>query len=276
MVNILSPQDIIQTSLVGLGLIIALYAILTDKIKELQKTKNSKRSRWIENRKNMLGKMVNDIDNIDLDEEFEELKSKEENIILGKRYSYRWGYFISGVLFIGSIIFAFLALYDANIFIDSVNNMLFIISTLFFIVGLGHFSILWIITMFDMRSILIGDIELIQETEKELDKEIIKKDTAEISIKQDAGNLLISCYKKYLNKSPPFPFIAKIFIEEFHWDKNRIANAIEYLEGKFFLKIQRFMGGRINIIILNVTPRTIDIIEDRKRFKSYFGFDLPK
>ena len=82
MVNILSPQDIIQTSLVGLGLIIALYAILTDKIKELQKTKNSKRSRWIENRKNMLGKMVNDIDNIDLDEEFEDPEGEFDNVLV--------------------------------------------------------------------------------------------------------------------------------------------------------------------------------------------------
>ena len=96
-------------------------------------------------------------------------------------------------------------------------------------------------------------------------------------IREDAGELLLFVYKKYVEK-----YIAELtnlenFKKESGWDEVRIMNAVEYLKDKELINVNLYYiypnDGR-SFIIYKIYPSGIDIIEDKQKFKNTFGFEI--
>lgn len=97
-----------------------------------------------------------------------------------------------------------------------------------------------------------------------------------MGIKQDAGELLVFLYNKYIENSSLK--IDEIIVKEAtKWDAGRINRAIDYLKDTDAIKIKKFVGqteGLINFIITDITNTGIDIIEDKVKFKRHFGIEV--
>lgn len=96
-----------------------------------------------------------------------------------------------------------------------------------------------------------------------------------IGIQKDAGELLIYAYKKYL-KEPIFIKPLEI-LESTKWEAPRINNALDYLIDINAIKYYKEGGntkGVKNFSISGLTDIGIGIIEDKRKFKTHFGFDI--
>lgn len=96
-----------------------------------------------------------------------------------------------------------------------------------------------------------------------------------MGIQKDAGEILVYFYK---NKVESKKFLRiNILIEETGWEENRIFLALEYLLRKRLLigQIKRRVSDKIrNIIITDVLPDGIDIVENESKFIDTFGFGI--
>jgi len=96
-----------------------------------------------------------------------------------------------------------------------------------------------------------------------------------MSIQKDAGELLEYVYERYTkgeNMIKPDGLI-----KETRWEAHRINNARTYLSDRDLIKIAKQSGnveGVANYIITGLTPSGIDMIENEKKFKTTFGFEI--
>jgi len=93
-----------------------------------------------------------------------------------------------------------------------------------------------------------------------------------MGIREDAGELLLFAYKKYIEKHLEELTNLENFQKESGWERVRILNALEYLKDKNLVHVNKFMGG--GFIIFKVYPEGIDLVEDKQKFKNTFGFEI--
>ncbi|MBN1762105.1 MAG: hypothetical protein JW878_03355 [Methanomicrobia archaeon] len=96
-----------------------------------------------------------------------------------------------------------------------------------------------------------------------------------MGVQKDAGELLKFMYDRYTQGSPKIA--SQEIINETGWEANRINNAIDYLDGLGVLKITRVAGntgGVKNVFINGLNPLGIDIIENKDKFTTTFGFEV--
>jgi len=88
-----------------------------------------------------------------------------------------------------------------------------------------------------------------------------------MSIRQDAGKLLIYIYIKYEEgQSIKYDDIKR----NSKWEDVQIRNAIKYLKDRDYVKVIFFLGG--SFFIEDVYPKAIDIVENNEEFLNTFGF----
>ena len=103
-------ESIIQISLVGLGLVIGLYAIVNQSIEELIERRFKKLKGLRDKRDAVFDRLRNDKENEGLILEYNQLQ--EQIKILSKLpYHYDYGYMLSGIAFIITLIFPYISLY---------------------------------------------------------------------------------------------------------------------------------------------------------------------
>ena len=96
-----------------------------------------------------------------------------------------------------------------------------------------------------------------------------------MGIQKDAGELLGYIYEQYTKTIKPIK--AKDIIDETKWEADRINRAILYLRDSEVIKVALPPGnikGVYNFGIRGLTPQGIDIIENKQKFKSTFGFEI--
>jgi len=96
-----------------------------------------------------------------------------------------------------------------------------------------------------------------------------------MGIQKDAGELLKYIYDKYAKGS--LEIATEDVITEIGWTSTRINNAIDYLGDLEVLEIEFYIGnidGVKNFYIHGLKPKGIDLIENKNKFKTTFGFEV--
>lgn len=98
-----------------------------------------------------------------------------------------------------------------------------------------------------------------------------------MAIREDAGELLLFVYKKYIEKYIDELTTFEDFKKESGWNEVRIMNAVEYLKDRELINVNSYYmypnDGR-SFVIYKIYPNGIDIIEDKQKFKDIFGFEI--
>ncbi len=96
-----------------------------------------------------------------------------------------------------------------------------------------------------------------------------------ITIKNDAGKILLFIYDSYANdKDSVSP---EKLLEVTKWDGNKIDRAIQYLKDIDAIDITFILGdvnGLRNFLFEKVTPIGTGMIENKRKFKKNFGFEV--
>ncbi len=95
-----------------------------------------------------------------------------------------------------------------------------------------------------------------------------------MSIKEDAGKLLGYIYNEYIKGNT---IKAEDVLNETKWDGTRADIAVKYLRDVGAIKINLFLGnvnGLQNFFISGLTPIGIEMIENKSKFITTFGFEI--
>ncbi len=96
-----------------------------------------------------------------------------------------------------------------------------------------------------------------------------------MTIKLDAGEILLFIYDSYVNNKPKPN--AQILLDETKWEGNRIDRAVKYLKEIGAIDIVLTMGNHQGVqyfILKKITPLGINTVEDQPEFKKNFGFEV--
>jgi hypothetical protein len=98
---------------------------------------------------------------------------------------------------------------------------------------------------------------------------------AEMDIQKDAGELLAYIYTRYTQGL----LTQRADIEnETNWDTGRTDRAIDYLDKSGLINMFKYLGdvnsSSYGFRIRALTPKGINIIENKESFKSTFGFKI--
>lgn len=97
-----------------------------------------------------------------------------------------------------------------------------------------------------------------------------------MGIQKDAGELLLFVYEKK-TKGEEIPNISEIY-KNTKWGRDKIINALQYLEGRGLIdgKTVKTIGStKPKFVMINdITPFGIDIIENEKEFIKTFNFKI--
>ncbi|MBS3081009.1 hypothetical protein J4221_06035 [Candidatus Pacearchaeota archaeon] len=167
MIIFLGEESIINISLIGLGLLVALYTIFSDRINDFRENRNS---RFIDLSKEEIKKIRELKTNEDKQtkEELIDLWQEKKKIESGLSYHQDLGYFISGILFIISILIVFVVSY-----FNKFENIL-IYSQFLLLAGLINFFYIWIRTMLDMRTLFKWKMEIVEGNKEEKEDKVEK------------------------------------------------------------------------------------------------------
>lgn len=98
-----------------------------------------------------------------------------------------------------------------------------------------------------------------------------------MTVKQDAGNLLLFFYDELINKEKRIVDTQDV-VDNIKWSSRRIDIAFNYLKDNGWLVIGQTAGGNIRGVqifrIIGLSPQGIGQVEDRKEFNATFGFEV--
>lgn len=165
---------LISSSMVGLGLVIAVYTLNNPMMQDILNRRMKKLELLIIKRDNLIRKISEDRSNQILTKG---LGSVQEDIKRTERLPYHldWGYQISGVTFFLSLLFPILKIiYPIMLSEPNANDLIvrFIVgmadmSIIFFVFGVFSFLILWFLLFVEFRSYATEKFEKIKEEIKE-------------------------------------------------------------------------------------------------------------
>jgi uncharacterized membrane protein len=170
----ITPNEMIQVSFIGIGLIIAVYALIQPSLTELIKKREDKLKKETQILEELIKKLEGDKKNEDLLEKIRKSQGKVNR--LGRSpYHYDLGYISSGVLFSVVLIINFLA-YNLEYNPEGLFNLdsFIIYSPYLLFIGILNFLAVWILTMIDFRNLTLAKYEEVQEKSKEKEDESIK------------------------------------------------------------------------------------------------------
>ena len=96
-----------------------------------------------------------------------------------------------------------------------------------------------------------------------------------MGIQKDAGEILIFMYDKYGNDDEKVN--AEVLLDTTKWEGNRIDRAIKYLKDIDAIDIILTLGnvkGVQHFILKKITPKGINIVENKPEFSRNFGFEV--
>jgi len=94
-----------------------------------------------------------------------------------------------------------------------------------------------------------------------------------MGMQEDAGEILIFIYKKYVSTEKFFhPLTDSVFSEETKWDIGRLSRAVDYLNNKGIIKLTKTLGG--GFFVSKLYPEGIEIVENKEKSKTTFGFEI--
>jgi len=175
---------IVTNSLVGLGLVIAIYAFLSPHIKDLIQRRQTKLLELISERDDVWKKMSKNKDSIPLTRKYKEHQNKIKSL---KRIPFHFdlGYQLTGILFFYSLTFVLFAL----VLLESSEKIYepaIIVSFLFFMAGAVIFAISLIFLLVEIGEITRGKFkEVVDKEEKEDESEKHLKEIKEILKKSE-------------------------------------------------------------------------------------------
>ena len=145
---IIQADFLIEVSLINLGLILALYTLVIEKIEDLRDYNNSKK-----NKVSQIRKLAKIETNNSLKKELIELANNIDKTLKGYGYEYDYGYFVSAILYIISMLIGFIILFWNN-------YILVYLGFVCLLLGIINFSYVWFKTMIAFRRILKGKLEI--------------------------------------------------------------------------------------------------------------------
>lgn len=169
MVTWISIESIIEISLVGLGLLLALYTIISNRLDDLQSYRTSQYIKLKKKEEYTFKKLNNNKRDCDLRDELNEVSYRIDNITSGLSYHYNMGYIVSGSLFMASIILSLVSTssillpYLPEYYLRIIQD--YAVLSLFG--GIVNFFYIWFKTMLDMRTLFVEKMEVAIESEKE-------------------------------------------------------------------------------------------------------------
>lgn len=89
--------------------------------------------------------------------------------------------------------------------------------------------------------------------------------------KKDANEVLLFLYRKY--NLQDFTESNSSLAQETGWDNSRVGNSVLYLSEKNLVETIDVYGDDYPIV-RKLTSDAIDIIEDKGKFKTTFGFEI--
>lgn len=176
MIEGLSIPEMMNISFIGLGLILALYTVISDRLNQLQGKRRSRHSSLKNKEDKAILKLVENKHDKDSKEELKTVWKKIEKIESGVGYHYNWGYFTSGIAFVVTLIGSFTISMLAPFLSERTIDMFFFYSKVILIVGMLNFFYVWFRIMFDMRALFRDKMEIIEGVEEEQKKEETKKE----------------------------------------------------------------------------------------------------
>lgn len=155
---------IFQVSLVALGLVIALYAIIIQSLSEIAEKRLKEFKKAKTKTDAHFEKLSQDKDNQTLIAEYNELV-RQKKMLSNPPYHYDWGYVVSGILFSISLVTTYVAHFWG---VDSLGNFdFFVINAPFILLcGILNFIYVWIRTMIDLRNLTFVKFDCIEEKDK--------------------------------------------------------------------------------------------------------------
>ncbi len=98
-----------------------------------------------------------------------------------------------------------------------------------------------------------------------------------MTVKQDAGNLLLFFYDELINKEKRIVDTQDV-VDNIKWSSSRIDIAFNFLKDNGWLVIGQTGGGNIRGVqifrVLRLSPQGIGEVEDTKKFKATFGVEV--
>ena len=156
----LNLEAIITTSLVGLGLLVALYALIFQQIDQIVDKRIKKLKTIITQRDEAYKKIDEDRDNESYQENYNQLRADVKRF-RDIQYHYGWGYIISGILFSTSLFFPFVDTYyptfigtNFEFFVNNAHLIMF--------VGLMNFVVIFFATIWDLKTFITQKIDEIE------------------------------------------------------------------------------------------------------------------
>lgn len=169
----LSIDRIIDISLVGLGLVIALFAIIQSSLDELVTRRGNVLEKAISFRDDLYTRLGKNQKDEKVADDYDDARNKV-NILAKLPYHFNFGYIISGLFFTICITPSYLYLYlqSSNSIIITLTNL----SPLFLLFGLINFIYVWFRTIIDLRNLTLEKFDKLQEKEENKDKDRLLKD----------------------------------------------------------------------------------------------------
>lgn len=172
----LTPELILEVDLIGFGLMVALYAVIMERMEDIRQDRllKSKQREGLEDRETeIIYKLQTDKRNKELKIELLGIDTYINKIVYGLAYHYSDGYFVSSILFVGSVLFVFFS--SLNIFlIYGLNSVFLMMAQAFLWGGVSNLCILWFLTLNDMNRILKDKIRAIEDYKVENTKKNLK------------------------------------------------------------------------------------------------------
>lgn len=165
----LSVESLINTSLIGMGLLLALYTMISSHLSDLQRNHGmlSDSNSWKLFEKSVLKEASKGgLSRAEYQRQLKQAWKKMDRISSGGGYQYSWGHLISGSMFMVTIMLGFvLKLLPSISWNLSAIDSVMAFSTFF---GTFNFFIIWIFIFWDMRALFREKLEIKEGIEDEV------------------------------------------------------------------------------------------------------------
>lgn len=150
-------EFIITASMVGLGLLIAIYSLVFPQIDKIVEKNTKKLNELIKKRDKMFKKLSKERENTTLTEEYKLLQD-EIKYLKKVPFHYNWGFFLTAVFFTISLFVTITDMFYPTFWkgLEVLPNN----SPIFLLVGTIIFIIVWFKIMIDLRTLIMTRLEL--------------------------------------------------------------------------------------------------------------------
>ena len=174
--------QIANISLIGLGLSLALYTMISNRLNDLQEERKVRLSSYKKQEEHALEKLANNLRDNESKTELKAIWFNLDQISSGNAYHYNWGYFVSGILFMSSLVGSFTMSYMLD-FTNTISiDPILFVSKILLSLGLINFFIVWLLTMLDMRKLFRYKMDIIEGDKDEKPRRKLNTPKTKVSL----------------------------------------------------------------------------------------------